>query len=155
LKYQRADDYLKKQIVTFYLKHTQYINSWDLVDCSADKILGDFLVNKTDRTVIYSLAQSLHWWERRIAIITTFQFIKQKKEYSDLFNISQLLLRDNHDLVHKAIGWMLREVGKRISRDTEEIFLKKNYHLMPRIMLRYAIEHFPESDRQKYLTGSI
>lgn len=155
LKYQRADEYTKSQIVIFYLKHTKYINDWDLVDSSADRILGDSLLQKKDRSVLYELAKSDKWWERRIAVIATFQFIKFNKEYQDTFKISQLLLSDKQDLIHKAVGWMLREVGKRISREKEESFLKTYYKKMPRVMLRYAIEHFSEQERQAFLKGQI
>ncbi len=151
LKYQRADEYTKSQIVRFYLKHTEYINDWDLVDSSADKILGDSLLTKKDRTILYTLTNSKKWWERRIAIIATFQFIKKNQEYKDTFDLAEKLLSDKHDLIHKAAGWMLREVGKRISPDTERQFLNQHYRQMPRTMLRYAIEHFPVDERQKYL----
>lgn len=151
LKYERADQYTKGQIVRFYLKNTEYINDWDLVDSSADKILGDSLLEKSDRSVLYTLAISDNWWERRIAIIATYQLIKKKPEYHDTFRLAELLIKDRHDLVHKAVGWMLREVGKRVSQDIERKFLDQHYHKMPRTMLRYAIEHFPAEERQKYL----
>lgn len=153
LKYQRADVHTKDQIVRFYLKHTEHINSWDLVDSSASFILGDYLLNK-DRHIIYKLVCSDNWWERRISVLTTAKFIANK-EYQDIFKLAELLLEDKHDLIHKAVGWMLREVGKRISPEVEKIFLNKHYQQMPRTMLRYAIEHFPEIERHKYLKGSI
>lgn len=150
LKYQRAEAKTQDQIVRFYLKHTQYINNWDLVDSSADKILGDYFLDK-DRKILYQLAKSPHWWERRIAIITTYQFIKIQKGYHDTLKIAEILLDDQHDLIHKAVGWMLRETGKRISPEIEKQFLDKHYQKMPRTMLRYAIEHFSPELRQHYL----
>jgi 3-methyladenine DNA glycosylase AlkD len=155
LKYQRADLKIREQIVRFYLKHTKFINDWDLVDSSADRILGDSLLNKNDRTILYSLAKSVNWWERRIAIMATFQFIKVQKNEIDTLKIASLLLHDKHDLIHKSVGWMLREIGKRISPEKEKNFLKKNYKTMPRTMLRYAIEQFPVMERQAYLKGNI
>ncbi len=152
LKYQRADEYTKSQIVRFYLKNTLYINDWDLVDSSADKILGDSLVSKKDRNILYQLINSPKWWERRIALIATFQLIKKNQEYQDTFKLVEKVLTDKHDLIHKASGWMLREVGKRISKEKEEAFLQKHYKQMPRTMLRYAIEHFSENERKYYLT---
>ena len=151
LKYQRADEYSKSQIVRFYLKNTWYINDWDLVDTSADKILGDSLLSKTDRSILDNLIKSQNWWERRIAIIATFQLIKKNQEYLNTFKLVEKVLSDNHDLIQKAAGWMLREVGKRISLDIEQNFLKQHYHKMPRTMLRYAIEHFSDRDRKFFM----
>ena len=151
LKYQRADEYSKSQIVRFYLKNTWYINDWDLVDTSADKILGDSLLSKTDRSILDKLIKSQNWWERRIAIIATFQLIKKNQEYQNTFKLVEKVLSDNHDLIQKAAGWMLREVGKRISLDIEQNFLKQHYHKMPRTMLRYAIEHFSDRDRKFFM----
>ena len=108
-----------------------------------------------DREVLIKLAKSENLWERRIAIVATYQFIYKEKQYKDTFKIAEILLDDKHDLIQKAVGWMLREVGKRISRDLEEKFLKKHYHKMGRTALRYAIERFPESLRKKYLRGEI
>lgn len=153
LKYKRADDHLKDQIARFYLKHTNFINSWDLVDSSASYILGDYLLRK-DRQIIYKLVKSDKWWERRIAVLTTARFINAK-EYQDTFNLAEMLLDDKHDLIQKAVGWMLREIGKRISPEIEKEFLNKHYQVMPRTMLRYAIEQFPEDLRQKYLKNEI
>jgi 3-methyladenine DNA glycosylase AlkD len=152
LKYQRADEYTKSQIVRFYLRNTLYINDWDLVDSSADKILGDSLISKKDRNILHQLIDSPRWWERRIALIATFQLIKNNQEYQDTFKLVEKVLTDKHDLIHKAAGWMLREVGKRISKEKEEAFLQKHYKQMPRTMLRYAIEHFSENERKYYLT---
>lgn len=138
----------KKEVYDFYLKHTKYINNWDLVDSSASLIVGEWLLNK-ERSVLYTLAKSKNIWDRRIAIIATGAFIKNG-EFADTLKIAQILLKDSHDLIHKAVGWMLREVGKRDEK-AEEAFLKKHYKCMPRTMLRYAIERFPESKRHEYL----
>lgn len=154
LKYKRADQRTKDEIYKFYLKHTKFINNWDLVDSSADKILGNYLLLQP-RDILYELVKSPMWWERRIAIISTFQFIKVQKQASDTFKLAEILLDDKHDLIQKATGWMLREVGKRISKETEIDFLNKFYNQMPRTMLRYAIEHFSESERKKYLKGLV
>lgn len=137
----------KKKAVKFYLKNTKRINNWDLVDLSAPKILGEY----GDRDILYKLAKSKNLWEKRIAIISTFTFIK-KNNFSDTLKISEILLNDKHDLIHKAVGWMLREIGKR-DKKIEEKFLKKYYKIMPRTMLRYAIERF--DNRQEYLKGLI
>ncbi|MEA3344460.1 MAG: DNA alkylation repair protein [Patescibacteria group bacterium] len=148
--YKKADETGKEKIVDFYLKNTKYINNWDLVDLSAPKILGDYLLQK-DKSILYKLAKSNLLWERRIAIIATYEFIKNN-QFKDILKISYLLLNDKQDLIHKAVGWMLREVGKR-NQKIEEEFLKKYYKKMPRTMLRYAIERFPENKRQNYLKG--
>jgi 3-methyladenine DNA glycosylase AlkD len=142
----------KKSIYQLYLKNTKYINNWDLVDLSAAHIIGDFLYRK-DKNPLYRLARSKNLWERRISIIATFYFIK-KSNFNDTLNIARILRLDKEDLIHKATGWMLREVGKR-NQKVEEAFLKKYYKKMPRTMLRYAIERFPESRRQAYLQGKI
>ncbi|MFK7892978.1 MAG: DNA alkylation repair protein [Granulosicoccus sp.] len=138
-------------IFEFYLNHTQHINNWDLVDCSAYKIVGVYLFDKS-RGPLYRLAESSSMWERRIAIISTLHFIKNG-EFQDTLKLSEILLRDEKDLMHKAVGWMLREVGNR-DRATEQAFLKRHYKTMPRTMLRYAIEKFPEQERQAYLQGT-
>jgi len=138
----------KKQIVTFYLKNTRKFNNWDLVDGFAPNILGDWLIDK-DKAILYRLARSKNLWERRIAILSTAYFISQN-QFKDTLKIAGILLNDEHDLIHKAVGWMLREVGKR-DQPTEERFLKKHYQKMPRTMLRYAIERFDEKKRQFYL----
>jgi len=134
-----------------YLENTQYINNWDLVDLSADKIVGSYLFEKP-KDILYSLAVSENLWERRIAIIATFYFIK-RGFYEDTLKIAKTLLNDHHDLIHKAVGWMLREIGKRCSREVLEQFLFVNYKQMPRTMLRYAIERLPEGLRLQYLNG--
>lgn len=141
----------QKRIFAFYLKHARYINNWDLVDLSADKIVGRYLrENKRGMTLLKRLARSDNLWERRIAILSTFHFIKEG-EIRPAFAIACMLICDKHDLIHKAAGWMLREAGKRVSKRKLETFLKTNAGRMPRTMLRYAIEHFPERERKRYL----
>jgi len=151
-KYEKYSEQEKANIVDFYLKNAKRFNNWDLVDITATKILGDFLVDKK-KDVLYRLVKSKNLWEKRIAIISTFGFIKKGKFY-DALSISENLLNDDHDLIHKAVGWMLREIGKR-DLDVEEEFLKKYYKTMPRTMLRYAIEKFEEDKRLRYLKGTI
>ena len=138
----------KSKLVDFYIKNTKYINNWDLVDCSAYFILGDYLFDK-EKDVLYNLAKSENLWERRIAIISTLGFIR-RNNFTETLKICEILLNDDHDLIHKACGWMLREVGKRDLR-AELRFLKKFYKKMPRTMLRYAIEKFSKVERQRYL----
>ena len=135
-----------------YLENTDRINNWDLVDSSAHLIVGAYLESRS-RLKIYSLAKSKDLWRRRIAIMATFYFIK-KNDFGDALAISELLLNDTHDLIHKAVGWMLREIGNR-NAATERAFLKTRYKTMPRTMLRYAIEKFPEAERKRYLNGTI
>ena len=151
-KYKKSDDNRKKEIYEFYLKNTKKINNWDLVDLSSHKIVGDYLINK-DRDILYRLANSENLWEKRISIISTFAFIKDK-DFKDAIKISEILLKDKHDLIHKAVGWVLREIGKKDQKTLED-FLKKHYKEMPRTMLRYSIEKFPEEKRKKYLNGEI
>ncbi len=146
--YKISTEEKKYQIIDFYLKNSNFINNWDLVDLTADKILGDYLLNKP-KDILYKLASSFLIWERRISIISTFAFIKNN-EFQDALNISEILLNDKHDLIHKAVGWMLREIGKR-NQGIEEEFLKKHYKSMPRTMLRYAIEKFPGDKRLFYM----
>lgn len=152
-QFKKADEDKQKQIFDLYLSNTKYINNWDLVDVSAEYIIGGYLINRS-KTILKKLALSTSIWERRIAIIATFQFIKQK-QHEHTFIIAKILLKDDHNLIHKAVGWMLREVGKRISEAIEETFLQQHYQQMPRTMLRYAIERFEEKKRKKYLNGSI
>jgi len=150
--YTRGNAPIREQIHRAYLLNTRFINNWDLVDASAEHIIGAHLRNgRRDR--LYDLAVSNLLWERRIAIMATFHFIK-RGEFSDTFSIAGLLLQDPEDLIHKAVGWMLREIGKR-DHPTEESFLREHYKIMPRTMLRYAIEKFPEELRQQYLRGEI
>ncbi|MCC7432798.1 DNA alkylation repair protein [Candidatus Peregrinibacteria bacterium] len=149
---KKQDKQAEKAFYDFYLAHTDYINNWDLVDGSARDIVGVYLLDKP-RKILYQLAISPKLWERRIAIIATFAFIKQN-DFTDTLKISEILLNDKHDLMHKAVGWMLREVGK-IDRPTLDQFLRTHYQKMPRTALRYAIEHYPEAERQKFLKGLI
>jgi 3-methyladenine DNA glycosylase AlkD len=151
-KYNREDEAGKKKIYGLYLKGTRWINNWDLVDLSAPNIVGEFLMNRS-RKPLYRLAHSPILWERRVAILATFQFIKQK-QFDETLKISEILLCDKEDLIQKAVGWMLREVGKR-NLAAEETFLRKHYRQMPRTMLRYAIERFPVGKKELYMTGSI
>lgn len=151
-KYRKADNGAKKRINDLYLSRTARINNWDLVDISAPHIVGAHLMGRSKRR-LYTLARSKNLWERRIAIIATFHFIRNRA-FDDTLTIAECLLNDSEDLIHKAVGWMLREVGKR-DIQAEVRFLKKHYHLMPRTMLRYAIEKFPEKKRQAYLHGRI
>jgi 3-methyladenine DNA glycosylase AlkD len=153
LKFENGSGPEKAEIYRRYLKNTGYINSWDLVDLTADRIVGAFLKDR-DKSVLHKLAGSSNIWERRIAILATFHFIKSGLS-AQTFAVAGVLLNDEHDLIHKAVGWMLREVGKRINIDTEERFLKSRYKKMPRTMLRYAIERFPETKRRAYLKGEI
>lgn len=142
------DLFEKKEIYDFYLKNTKYINNWDLVDLSAPKIVGGYLLNKKEeRKFLFNLAKSKDLWERRIAILSCFTFIKNN-EFEEASKISEILLNDEHDLIHKAVGWMLREIGKKDQKKEEE-FLKKYYKKMPRTMLRYSIEKF--KDKEKWM----
>ncbi|HLC61822.1 MAG TPA: DNA alkylation repair protein [Candidatus Nanoarchaeia archaeon] len=150
-KYKQSDSKNKKIIVDFYLKNTKKVNNWDLVDLSADKILGNYLIGK-DKSVLYRLLKSQNLWERRISIISTFAFIKNNK-FDDTIKISEILLNDKHDLIHKAVGWMLREMGKRDEKVLIK-FLNKNYKKMPRTMLRYAIERLDEKKKGRYMNKS-
>jgi len=147
-KYRNADERTRTELVAFYLKRTGRINNWDLVDLSAGKILGDYLADR-DKSILYRLAESDSLWDRRIAIIATSAFIN-KGRYEDTLALSELLLTDDHDLIHKAVGWMLREVGKK-DREQEEAFLRKHHREMPRTMLRYAIEKLEVKARTLYL----
>lgn len=150
-KFEKVSEKEQTKIYKLYLKNAKRVNNWDLVDLSAPNIVGNYLLEK-DRKILYKLAKSENIWERRIAILATFEFIKNG-EHEDIFKIVEMLLNDKHDLIHKACGWMLREVGKRIGEKIEEGFLKKYHRKMPRTMLRYAIERFPEGKRRKYLSG--
>ena len=150
-KYDRGDDRQKDRVHRAYLKNTRRINNWDLVDVSAAHIVGAHLAASNIRLLV-ELAASKNLWERRIAIVATYHFIRQG-EFRPTLRISELLLRDSHDLIHKAVGWMLREVGKR-DRAVLDSFLMKHYARMPRTMLRYSIERHPEKLRKAYLLGT-
>lgn len=140
----------QKEIFNFYLKHTKFINNWDLVDLSAKDIIGQYVLdNPEEKSIIYNLAKSTNLWEKRISIIATFAFIKKDK-FKETLKIAKMLLKDKHDLIHKAVGWMLREVGKK-NQQLEEEFLSKYYRKMSRTMLRYAIEKFDLKKREYYL----
>ncbi len=154
------DDTLRRRCIDFYLSHTDYINNWDLVDLSCYPLLGEWLLDK-DRTLLYDLARSGRTlWERRIGIVSTMTFIRHG-QLSDTFAIADILLHHPHDLIHKAVGWLLREAGKK-DGDALRSYLQETpgsatdspvprYRQMPRTMLRYAIEKFPEDERQQYL----
>ncbi len=149
-KFEKGNNKLKKEIFDFYLKNTRNINNWDLVDLSAPKILGAYMLNHPkEKKILYKFAKSKNLWEKRIAIISTFAFIKNN-EFDDAIKIAEILLNDKHDLIHKAVGWMLREIGKR-DQKTEEKFLKKHYKEIPRTMLRYAIEKFQKNKKEFYM----
>jgi 3-methyladenine DNA glycosylase AlkD len=148
LKYRNAGSLEKEKIYQAYLRYSRYINNWDLVDATAKHIVGDFLVDK-NRGILYKLANSDLLWEKRIAILSTFHFI-ENNDFGDTLKIAKILIADPDDLIHKAVGWMLREVGKRNIK-IEEKFLKKHFLVMPRTMLRGAIERFGQSKRQAYL----
>ncbi|MDH5359906.1 MAG: DNA alkylation repair protein [Gammaproteobacteria bacterium] len=150
--FKSANEKDKKKIFSGYLHNTQYINNWDLVDSSAGRIIGAYL-SERDKKPIYKLSRSKNLWERRISIIATSCFIANN-DFDDCLKISEILLHDEEDLIHKAVGWMLREVGNR-DITVEERFLKKYYQQMPRTMLRYAIERFSEPKRKGYLHGTI
>ena len=150
--YQRAQE--KDQVAAYnlYLGNTHRINNWDLVDVSSPRIVGRHLQGRP-RKILYQLARSPLLWDRRIAIVATAWFISLN-DFDDTLKIAGILVQDEHDLMHKAVGWMLREVGKR-NQDVEEDFLKQHYRDMPRTMLRYAIERFPEPKRKAYLHGDV
>lgn len=143
-----ASDREKEEVVRFYIENLKQVNNWDLVDLSAPSILGAYLKDG-DRALLYNLTRSDSVWERRIAIVATLYFIRNN-EFSDTLKIVAMLLQDGHDLIHKAAGWMLREVGKRDAA-VEEAFLEKHYRAMPRTMLCYAIERLPEKKRRRYM----
>lgn len=148
----QKEEMLQRRIYEFYLKNTKFINNWDLVDASADKIIGAYIIDKP-KAVLYKLVKSKNLWERRIAMLTTYHFIKHG-EFEDALLIAEELVGDENDLIQKAVGWMLREVGNR-DLSAEEKFLKKFYKQMGRTALRYSIEKFPEKTRKAYLEGLI
>lgn len=148
----QKEEMLQRRIYEFYIKNTKFINNWDLVDLSSDKIIGAYLLDKP-KTILHKLAKSANLWERRIAMISTYGFIK-KGEFDDALAIAEVLIEDQNDLIQKAVGWMLREVGNR-DLSAEQNFLKKHYKVMGRTALRYAIEKFPEKVRISYLEGKV
>ena len=152
-QYQRGDDKQRDRVYRLYTTHLKWINNWDLIDVTAPHIVGSHLSKCDPRSVLYEWAVSRDLWRRRLAIMSTFHFIKQD-DFDDTLRLAEILLDDPHDLMHKAVGWMLREIGNR-DRAVEERFLKRHYKRMPRTMLRYAIEKFPESKRQAYLKGKV
>lgn len=151
-QFERGDENLRQKIFRLYIGGARWINNWDLVDISAPQILGGYLEDR-DRAPLFKLARSKNLWERRMAMLAAFWFIR-KRDFIDALRIAELLIDAREDLLHKAVGWMLREIGKR-DRKVEETFLASHYRTMPRTMLRYAIEHFPEARRQAYLKGRI
>lgn len=150
--FQRGAETERRRIYRLYLKNTSRINNWDLVDTSAEHIVGGYLLDQ-DRKPLYKLAKSRSLWERRIAVLATFHYIK-RGDHADTLALAALLLQDREDLMHKAVGWMLREVGKR-DLPAEIGFLNEHCRTMPRTMLRYAIERFPEPQRRSYLLGEV
>ena len=151
-RFQHGDEAMKKRVFDFYLAHADRANNWDLVDLSAHKIVGAWLADRP-KGLLTSLAKSRNLWRRRIAVVSTFAFIRDGR-FAESFRVADLLMRDGHDLIHKATGWMLREVGK-CDKAALVAFLKPRYWTMPRTMLRYAIERFPEAERKRYLAGKV
>ena len=153
LKYEKSKTEEDKQaVVDCYLENISGVNNWDIIDSSCHKILGPWLIDK-DRSLLYEFANSGDLWLQRISVITTMHFISKRK-YDDGLRLAEILLHHPHDLIHKAVGWMLREIGNR-DYDVEYNFLLKHYRQMPRTMLRYAIEKFDEDVRQRFLKGTI
>lgn len=151
-RFKRGDVKTQKQIFDLYLEHTEYVNNWDLVDSSAYHIVGPWLETRNRRR-LHTLARSKLLWDRRIAVIATYHFIR-RNDFVDTLEIAAILLHDGHDLIDKAVGWMLREVGNR-DKQIETDFLRIHYRTMPRTMLRYAIEKFPQIERKSWLNGTI
>ncbi len=149
--FERGDERIRTAIAEAYLAHLRWVDNWDLVDSSAPYILGAWLLAR-DRKVLRRLARSTVLWERRVAMLATFAFIRAG-EPSDALAIAEMLLHDSHDLIHKAVGWMLREVGKRVDVDVLRDFLRKHAHHMPRTALRYAIEHLSPAERKRWLAA--
>ena len=150
--YRSGDDEMKQRVYELYIDNLEYVNNWDLVDATAHLIVGPHLQERSRRP-LYRLAKSRDIWKRRVAIMATFHYIR-KEDYADTLALAEILIDDKHDLMHKAVGWMLREVGNR-DIAAEEKFLKQHYKRMPRTMLRYAIEKLPEERRQAYLQSQI
>ncbi len=154
-KFQKADQKEKKKILKFYLKNLEFVNNWDIVDSSADKILGQAILEKIEKKeILEKLTKSKNLWKRRVAIISTSAFIREEK-FSETLKISKMLLEDKEDLIHKAVGWMLREVWKKNEKGAQkcEAFLRQHYKKIPRTTLRYAIEKMPEKKRKQILKG--
>lgn len=153
-KMKKAKENEQKEIIELYINNTEYINGWDLVDLSAHYILGKYLLeHEEEKDILYDFANSNDLWKQRISIVSTWIFIRNNK-YEDTLKIAEILLNNEHDLIHKAVGWMLREVGKK-DFNIEYDFLIKHYKQMPRTMLRYSIEKFDEELRQDFLKGRI
>lgn len=152
--YKRGDENCRRNIFNAYIKLRKNINNWDLVDATVEHVIGAELFCMKDYSLLDAWSESKSLWERRMAIIATFHLIK-KKNPEQTFKIATTLMQDSEDLIHKATGWMLREVGKRCGQEILESYLRKNYKIMPRTMLRYAIERFPEDLRRKYLKGKV
>lgn len=148
-KYDKSNEKEKTKIYNFYIKNIQYINNWDIVDSSASQIVGKELLGK-DKNLLYRYAKSTDLWKKRIAIISTFWFLKNKRSL-DTYEIAKILLNDKHDLIHKAVGWMLREAGKNVSTKELEDFLHMYAPVMPRTMLRYSIEKFTKEERHYFM----
>ncbi|MEK7103651.1 MAG: DNA alkylation repair protein [Patescibacteria group bacterium] len=148
-QYQKGDAKIKKQVASTYLKNITHVNNWDLVDLSADKILGDYC-QIHDADILFDFARSDDLWKRRIAMVATYHTIKQG-DASLALEIATILKDDSHDLIQKAVGWMLREVGKRCGKKIEQEFLDKYAATMPRTMLRYAIEQFNSTEKAHYM----
>jgi 3-methyladenine DNA glycosylase AlkD len=151
-RFEKGNEKEKERAYKFYIKNLSGINNWDLVDLSAPNIIGAYLFEK-EKNILFGFAKSNDLWKKRISILATYYFIKFN-QFAVTLEISDILLNDEHDLIHKAVGWMLREIGKR-NLKIEEDFLKVRYKKMPRTMLRYAIEKFPEKKRKAYLNGKI
>ena len=151
-QYKRGRAELREKVYRAYVNNTRWVNNWDLVDTSAEHIVGAHLWTR-DRTVLRELGSSNSIWERRIGILATFHFIR-KGEYGDTLELAEQLLGDREDLIHKAVGWMLREVGNR-DRAVLDRFLARHYKAMPRTSLRYAIEKHSPDERQRYLKGEL
>lgn len=151
-QYSRGDADKRQAVFDIYLNNRAFVNNWDIVDSSAHKIVGPHLENRS-RELLYDLATSESLWDRRIAMMSTYHYIR-KNDFTDTLKLARALRDDEHDLIHKVVGWMLREIGNR-DRAVEEKFLEQNYKKMPRTMLRHAIEKFPETRRQAYLNGTI
>ena len=138
----------RKKIYELWIKNTKNINNWDLIDCSAPNVVGEYLLDK-DKSLLYEFAKSSNLWKKRISILSTFRFIKNNR-FNDTIKIAEILVNDKHDLIHKAVGWMLREVSKK-DQAVEEAFLTRYHKTMPRTMLRYAIERFSQEKREYYM----